>query len=140
MSSTTKFAGLAGAALVALAGVTFGGAVQAQPAYYADGTPAYYAPARPLVVTGRRYAPVRVAPAYDPYAGPQAIITAPLAAASTLVALPFRVVNGVFPAQGNPAQNPLVIVGAPVHAAGQIAQVPFHILQAPFGGPVDADF
>lgn len=120
----------AGAAIVALGMV---GVAQAQPYYGYDGSPVY-APRpgyHPLTVS-RRYA--SVAPAYNPYVGPKAVITAPIATAGTLVALPFRMVNAVFPARGNPSENPLVIVGAPVHAAGQVAQLPFQIMQAPFGG------
>ena len=67
---------------------------------------------------------------YDPYEGPKAVVTAPIHVASELVALPFRVVNGVFPAR---TDTPLGIVGVPVDAAGRVAQVPFQILQAPFG-------
>lgn len=126
----------AGVALLALG---MAGAANAQPYYAPDGSPAY-GPApvyrqsyQPLTVT-RRYAPV--APAYNPYVGPKAVFTAPIATAGTLVALPFRMVNAVFPARGNPSENPLVLVGAPVHAAGQVAQLPFQIMQAPFGGPV----
>lgn len=113
-------------------GVVASGAAQAQPAYYSDGTPvagAYH----PLTVSPR-YRPMPVRPAYDPYHGPQAVVTAPIAAAATLAALPFHVINAVFPPYGDPARNPLVIVGAPVHAAGQIAQLPFRAAQAPFGG------
>ena len=118
------------------------GAAQAQSSYYPDGTPYYGQPApayraggHPLTVN-RRYAPapVQVAPAYNPYAGPQAVVTAPIAAASTLVALPFRVINGIFPAD---AHDPRVVVGAPVHAAGQLAQVPFRVVEAPFRGSLD---
>ena len=130
MAATT----VVGAALLATG---FTGAVQAQPAYapYGYAQPAYAGPGRPLTVQ-RHYAPapVVVTPAYDPYYGPKALITAPVAVAATLVALPFRMVNAVFPAHGDVGQNPLVMVGAPVHAAGQIAQLPFRAIQAPFGG------
>ena len=126
------------AAAVAGAVLWTSGAVQpasAQPVYDYYGHPVYHAPSHPLTVQ-RRYAPrpTLVAPTYNPYDGPQTVITAPLAAASTLVALPFRVINGVFPPYGNPGQDPRVLVGAPVHAAGEIAQLPFRALQAPFGG------
>lgn len=67
---------------------------------------------------------------YDPYAGPGAVITAPVHVAGEIAALPFRVINSVFPPRGD---TPLVVVGAPVYAAGRIAQVPFQVLQAPFG-------
>ncbi len=138
MTNITKRLG-AGAALAGAALLVSGLAqtAAAQPAYDAYGNPVVvtapnygYAASRPLTVQ-RRYAPVRVAPAYDPYSGPQAIITGPIAVASTLVALPFRVVNSVFPPY---AHDPRVIVGGPVHVAGQVAQLPFRVLQAPFGG------
>ncbi len=69
--------------------------------------------------------------AYNPYMGPKAIITAPLALASTIVSLPFRVTDALFPYSG----SPVAVVGAPIHYAGRIAQVPFRIVEAPFGGP-----
>lgn len=134
-------AAVAGAALLT-SGI---GPASAQTAYDYNGRPVYGAPSRPLTVQ-RRYAPRPriVAPIYNPYDGPQTVITAPLAAASTLVALPFRVINGVFPPYGNPGQDPRVLVGAPVHAAGQIAQLPFRAMQAPFGGwdyqPYELDY
>lgn len=90
---------------------------------------------RPLTVGTRRQTYLdgtSYAPAYDPYAGPGAIVTAPIAFGATLASLPFRAINSVFPAQGN---TPLVIVGAPVHFAGQLVQAPFAIAQQPFGGP-----
>ncbi len=91
---------------------------------------------RPLTV-GRTRAeddlgPVVVAPVYNPYAGPAAVVTGPIAFGATLASLPFRAVNSVFPAQGN---TPLVVVGAPVHFAGRVVQAPFAIAEAPFGGP-----
>ncbi len=89
---------------------------------------------RPLTVNHDRDVDGFAAPvsAYNPYAGPAAIITAPIAFGATLASLPFRAVNSVFPARGN---TPLVVVGAPVHFAGQVVQTPFAIAQAPFGGP-----
>lgn len=137
MTITTRLRAGAALAGVALLGCAFAQTATAQQVYDAYGNPIYRrAPApyaRPLTVQ-RHYAPVMVAPAYDPYRGPQAVITGPIAVASTLVALPFRVVNAVFPPYGNPGQDPRVLVGAPVHAAGQIAQLPFRAMQAPFGG------
>jgi hypothetical protein len=89
--------------------------------------------ARPLTIT-KRYSrePVFVA-APDPFHGPAAIITAPVAVAGMIVSLPFRAIGAVFPPQGNPATNPLVLVGAPVHLAGQIAQSPFYAINSAFG-------
>ncbi len=85
----------------------------------------------PPPVQGRPLTVVRRHSGYNPYAqGPATVVTAPIHVASELVALPFLVVNSVFPAQGN---TPLTVVGAPVYAAGQVAQLPFHVLQAPFG-------
>ena len=69
---------------------------------------------------------------YDPYRGPGALVTGPVHFASSLAALPFLLVNSVFPAQGN---TPLVLIGGPVRAAGQLVQLPFRIAEAPFGGP-----
>jgi hypothetical protein len=140
MRTTTRLcaaAALAGATLLAAATTQ---SASAQPVYDAYGRPVHrqarpYDPyGRPLTVVRRYPRSGIVAPTYSPYDGPQAIVTAPLAAASTLVALPFRVINSVFPPYGNPGQNPLVLVGAPVHFAGEIAQLPFRAAQAPFGG------
>lgn len=94
----------------------------------------YYSRAydRPLTVSkyrNREYA------APDPFRGPAAIITGPVAVAATIVSLPFRVAGAVFPPYGNPAVNPLVIVGAPVHAAGQVAEFPFYVVGSAFGAP-----
>ena len=90
---------------------------------------------RPLTV-GRHGAPrpsyVPAAPAYDPYHGPAAIVTAPTYLASQAVALPFRVGNAIFPAHDG---TPLAVIGAPIELAGRLAQVPFGVVQAPFGGP-----
>src|SRR5579863_1951083 len=54
--------------------------------------------------------PVAAAP--DAFHGPAAVITAPVATAGTIVSLPFRVVEDVFPPR---ADDPRVVVGAPVH-------------------------
>lgn len=88
---------------------------------------------RPLTVSRRYAAPAPVvvaAPRYNPYVGPAAIITAPIALGSTIASLPFRILGGIFPPVG-----PTAIIGAPIQAAGRIAQVPFQIAEAPFGGP-----
>lgn len=83
-----------------------------------------------------RSRPLTVRPAAAPasVAGPGVLVTGPASVASGLVALPFRGLNGIFPATGDVATNPLVIVGAPLRAAADIAQVPFRIIGAPFGG------
>jgi hypothetical protein len=62
--------------------------------------------------------------------GPATIITAPIAIAGTIVSLPFRAVEVVFPPQTN---DPRVVVGAPVHLAGQIAGFPFFAVNGAFG-------
>lgn len=86
---------------------------------------------RPLTVTSRHvYAPVVAGP--NPYYGPGAIVTAPNAAAATVVSLPFRAVNTIFPPYGN---TPLVLIGAPVHAAAMIAEFPFYVVGSAFGAP-----
>jgi hypothetical protein len=72
--------------------------------------------------------PVAVAP--DAFHGPAAIITAPVEIAGTIVSLPFRVVDAVFPPRAN---DPRVLVGAPVHFAGQIAEFPFFAFNGAFG-------
>ncbi len=88
---------------------------------------------RPLTVSKHRHpAPVVAA---DPFHGPAAIITGPNAIVATVVSLPFRAAEVVFPPVGNPAINPLVLVGAPVHLAGEIAQFPFYVVGSVFGAP-----
>jgi hypothetical protein len=64
--------------------------------------------------------------------GPATIITAPVAIAGTIVSLPFRVVEVVFPPRAN---DPRMVVGAPVHLAGQIAGFPFFAVNGAFGVP-----
>ncbi len=116
---------LLGSALIAAALLSSAAAL-AQSEPYAS--PSYRLPrARPLTVN--RPAPVVVAPVYAP--GPEIIVTGPLRVASTLVAIPFRVGNAIFPASAPPPVN---FVGAPIAAAGLIAQAPFEIMSAPFGG------
>jgi hypothetical protein len=88
---------------------------------------------RPLTVRSRYREPVLVSP--DPYNGPAAIITAPVAFAGAVVGVPFRVIGTVFPAHGDPRINPLVLVGAPIHVAGQFAQFPFYVVDSAFGTP-----
>ena len=79
-----------------------------------------------------RARPQPVAAAPDAFHGPAAIVTAPVAIAGTIVSLPFRVVEAVFPPRAN---DPRILVGAPVHFAGQIAEFPFFVLNSPFGVP-----
>jgi hypothetical protein len=74
--------------------------------------------------------PVAAAP--DAFHGPAAIVTAPLAIAGTIVSLPFRAVEAVFPPHAN---DPRMLVGAPVHFAGQIAEFPFFVVNRAFGAP-----
>lgn len=115
----------AAASALLAAGVMTAGAAMAQnegylPRPHAD---------RPLVV--RRARPVVVVPAPVRPAGPEVIVTGPLRIASTLVSVPFRIGNAIFPANAPPPAN---VVGAPIAAAGRIAQVPFEVVAAPFGG------
>jgi hypothetical protein len=88
-------------------------------------------PVRHHALTVHR-APVIAAPAPDPFHGPAAIFTAPVAVAGIIVGLPFQAVNVVFPASAN---DPRVVVGAPVYVAGRIAQFPFYAVDAAFGVP-----
>ena len=83
-----------------------------------------------LIVRQRVYRePVAAAP--DAFHdGPATIITAPVAIAGTIVSLPFRVVEAVFPPLTN---DPRMVVGAPVHLAGQIAEFPFFAINGAFG-------
>ena len=71
-----------------------------------------------------------VAVAPDPFHGPAPIITAPVAIAGTIVSLPFRLVETVFPPSAN---DPRALVGAPVYAAQQIAEFPFVAVNTAFG-------
>jgi hypothetical protein len=82
------------------------------------------------VRTGAHREPIAAAP--DAFHGPAAIITAPVAIAGTLVSLPFRFVEAIFPPRAN---DPRVLVGAPVHLAGQIAGFPFFAVNGAFGVP-----
>ncbi len=85
------------------------------------------------VITVRKRAnrePVAAAP--DAFHGPAAIVTAPVAIAGTIVSLPFRLVEAVFPPRAN---DPRMLVGAPVHLAGQIAEFPFFVVNGAFGVP-----
>jgi hypothetical protein len=88
------------------------------------------------LTVGRNHevAPVE-APAYDPYHGSAAIVTAPVALGRNIVGLPFQAFGTVFPYRGNPGNNPLILIGAPVHVAGMIVGLPFHIVESAFGGP-----
>ena len=93
---------------------------------------------RPLTVTRRVPRETVVAP--DPYSGPAAIVTAPAAAGATVVSLPFRAANAIFPAHGDPATNPFVLVGAPIYVAGQVARLPFYVVGSAFGAPASIDY
>ena len=97
---------------------------------------ASYADRRPLTVRRAGGAAPLAEPAVAPVVntGPGTIVTGPLGFGSALVSLPFRGLNGIFPATGDIATNPLVLIGAPIHAIGDLAQVPFRIIGAPFGG------
>jgi hypothetical protein len=69
---------------------------------------------------------------HDAFHGPAAIITAPVAIVGTVVSLPFRAVEAIFPPR---AADPRVVVGAPVHLASQIAEFPFFVVNGAFGAP-----
>lgn len=84
------------------------------------------------ITVRRRAEPEPVAAAPDAFHGPAAIITAPVAIAGTIVSLPFRFVEAVFPPR---ADDPRVVIGAPVHLAGQIAGFPFYAVNGAFGAP-----
>ncbi len=83
-----------------------------------------------ITVRARHREPVAAAP--DAFHGPAAIVTAPVAVAGTIVSLPFRVVETVFPPHAN---DPRMLVGAPVHLAAQIAEFPFFVVNGAFGMP-----
>jgi hypothetical protein len=83
-----------------------------------------------ITVRARHREPVAAAP--DAFHGPAAIVTAPVAIAGTIVSLPFRAVEAVFPPHAN---DPRMLVGAPVHLAGQIAEFPFYVVNGAFGVP-----
>ncbi len=89
---------------------------------------------RPLTVARRRVVapgPVVVeGPSYNPYAGPTAIVTGPIAIGGEIATLPFRILSEIFPPVG-----PGAIIGVPARAAGQLVAAPFQIAEAPFGGP-----
>jgi hypothetical protein len=83
------------------------------------------------IIVRKRVYPETVAAAPDAFHnGPATIITAPVAIAGTIVSLPFRVVEAVFPPRPN---DPRMLVGAPVHLAGQIAEFPFVSVNGAFG-------
>jgi len=84
-----------------------------------------------IVVRARHHSePIAAAP--DAFHGPAAIVTAPVAIVGTIVSLPFRAVEALFPPQAN---DPRILVGAPVHLAGQIAGLPFYVVNGAFGAP-----
>jgi hypothetical protein len=94
---------------------------------------------RPLTVSMHvQREPVVVAP--DPFSGPAAIITGPVALGAAIVSVPFRAAATIFPTHGDPAVNPLVLVGAPVHVAGQFLQLPFYAVGSAFGAPPSSNF
>ena len=96
---------------------------------------------RPLTVrrtVAATEAPVVAAPVGN--TGPGTLVTGPLGFASNVFTLPFRAINGIFPATGDVASNPLVIIGAPLHAIGDIVQVPLRVIGAPFGGTTIATY
>lgn len=85
------------------------------------------------IIVRRRAHPQPVAAAPDAFHnGPATIITAPVAIAGTIVSLPFRAVEAVFPPHPN---DPRVLVGGPVYVAGQIAEFPFFAINSAFGVP-----
>jgi hypothetical protein len=71
-----------------------------------------------------------VATAPDAFHGPAPLITAPIDMAGTLVSLPFRAVEVIFPPRAN---DPRMVIGAPIHFAGQIAEFPFYVINGAFG-------
>ena len=87
---------------------------------------------RPLTV--RRTVAAVEAPVAPAFAGPGTLVTGPLGFASSVISLPFRAINGIFPATGDIGTNPLVIIGAPVHAIGDLVQFPLRVIGTPFGG------
>ena len=83
------------------------------------------------IIVRRRVHPEPVAAAPDAFHnGPATIITAPVAIAGTIVSVPFRMVEAVFPPHPN---DPRVLVGGPVYAAGQVAEFPFFAINRAFG-------
>jgi hypothetical protein len=163
MINIKKLAAVAGIATLALAATDLSASAQSaltngpdgmKPAHHAmvrhnamrrEAAPraAGYAARRPLTV--RRTvvaaeAPVVVTPAPVVNNGPGAIVTGPLGFASNVVSLPFQVVGGIFPANGDIASNPLVLIGAPLRAVGDIVQLPFRVIGAPFGGTTVATY
>lgn len=89
---------------------------------------------RPLIVRSHHYyyAPAETR---DPWRGPAPVITGPNYVAATIVSLPFRAANSIFPAYGDPASNPLILIGAPIHVAAQVAEFPFYAVGTVFGAP-----
>lgn len=83
------------------------------------------------IIVRRRVSPEPVAAAPDAFHnGPATIITAPVAIAGTIVSLPFRAAEAVFPPHPT---DPRVLVGGPVYVAGQIAEFPFFAINGAFG-------
>jgi hypothetical protein len=73
----------------------------------------------------------QAAVAPDPYHGPGAPFTAPVAIAGTVVGLPFQAAGQIFPYQN--ANSPLVLIGVPVHVLGGIVQMPFYVVNSALG-------
>jgi hypothetical protein len=83
------------------------------------------------IIVRRHVQPEPVAAAPDAFHnGPATIITAPIAIAGTIVSVPFRVAEAVFPPHPN---DPRILVGGPVYVAGQIAEFPFFAINGAFG-------
>jgi hypothetical protein len=124
---------VAGATLLASAYSLPAVATEQYPAHHPVAHHAHHWAHNNDIVVRRRVQPEPVAVAPDAFHnGPATIITAPIAIAGTLVSLPFRAIEAVFPPQTN---DPRVVVGAPVHLAGQIAQFPFFAVNGAFGVP-----
>jgi len=83
------------------------------------------------IIVRRRVQPEPVAAGPDAFHnGPATIITAPVAIAGTIVSVPFRVAEAIFPPHPN---DPRILVGGPVYVAGQIAGFPFFAINGAFG-------
>lgn len=116
----------------AVAGVAlFAGALSAPTAANAQNSDYYrYHMHRAHHVASRSDVIVSAHTAPDPFHGPLPIVTAPVAIAGTIVSLPFRFVETIFPPSAN---DPRVLIGAPVYAAQQIAEFPFVVVNGAFG-------
>ena len=99
-----------------------------------------YADRRPLTVRRTGEAAIVAAPVVVANSGPGTFVTGPLGFGSSVVALPFRGLNAIFPATGDVGSNPLILIGAPLRAIADIVQVPFRIIGTPFGGTTIATY